>query len=90
MGLRQAFRFSAESETLVEHVLRGLGEVADLDEAGERFLFTGKPGIPPFEFHCVIVQGGLDVDRSGQYFWFLGVFIETLTGVFGAVTVEDA
>ena len=32
MGLRQQFRFSAQSETLVEHFLRGLAEVATLDE----------------------------------------------------------
>lgn len=90
MGLRQTFRFSAQSETLVELALRGLGEVANLDEERERFLFTNKAGVQPFEFHCAIVQGGLDVDRSGEYFWFLGVFIETLTGDFGAVIVEDA
>jgi hypothetical protein len=90
MGLRQTFRFSAQSETLVEQALRRLGEVASLDEERARFLFTNKTGIQPFEFHCVIVQGGIDVNRSGEYFGFLGVFLETLTGDFGAVTVEDA
>lgn len=88
MGLRQTFRFSAQSETLVEEFLRGLGEVADLDEERERFFFTSKAGKPPFHFYCAIVQGGIDVDRSGEYFKFLGVFVEALTGEFGRITVE--
>ncbi|MBP7780189.1 MAG: hypothetical protein KA045_01470 [Burkholderiaceae bacterium] len=90
MGLRQQFRFFAQCETTVEEFLRGLGEVATLDEERERFLFTEASGQLPFEFHCVIVQGGIDVDRSGEYFEFLGVFVEALTGEFGRVTMEDA
>ncbi|RYX80153.1 hypothetical protein EON83_29860 [bacterium] len=90
MGLRQHFRFSAQSETLVEELLRHLGEVAPLDEGRERFLFTNPQEELPFEFHCVIVQGGIDVDRAGEYFKFLGVFVEALTGQFGPLTVEDA
>ena len=90
MGLRQQFRFSAHSETLVEEFLRRLGEVAPLDEEREHFLFSNPPHKPIFTFHCVVVQGGIDVDRAGEYFEFLGVFIEALTGEFGSVTVEDA
>jgi len=89
MGLRQSFRFSAQSETLVEEFLRRLSAVAPLDEERERFLFTNPPDELPFVFHCVIVQGGVNVDRAGEYFKFLGVFIEALTGEFGPVTVED-
>jgi hypothetical protein len=90
MGLRQQFRFSAQSESLVEQFLRSLAEVAALDEVRESFLFTGQANEPPFEFHCIIVQGGIDVARAGEYFKFLGMFIEALTGEFGLVTVEDA
>lgn len=89
MGLHQAFRFWAQSETLVEDFLRGLRESADLDEERERFLFSSKAGEPLFEFECLIVQGGIDVHRSGEYFKFLGVFLEALTGEFGRVSVED-
>ncbi len=90
MGLRQSFRFSAQSESLVEVFLRGLGGVAELDEERERFLFVNPPDRPSFQFHCVIVQGGIEVDRAGEYFEFLGQFIEGLTGEFGPVVVEDA
>jgi hypothetical protein len=90
MGLRQRFRFSAQSESLVEGLLRSLGDVAALDEERESFLFTNRSGEPPFEFHCVIVQGGIEVDRAGEYFKFLGMFVEALTGEFGRVAVEDS
>ncbi|HPT51501.1 MAG TPA: hypothetical protein PKZ22_15165 [Accumulibacter sp.] len=90
MGLRQTFQFAAQSETLVEEFLRELGAVADLDEERESFLFRNKDGEPPFEFHCIIVRGGIDAHRSGEYFKFLGMFIEGLTGEFGSVMVEDA
>lgn len=90
MGLRQQFRFSAQSETSVEDWLRRLGEVASLGEERESFLFSELPNEPPFEFHCVIVEAGIDVNRSGEYFKFLGVFVEALTGEFGQVTIEDA
>jgi hypothetical protein len=90
MELRQTFRFSAQSETLVEEFLRGLGEVADLDEKRERFLFKNKTGELPFQFHCVIVQGGIDAERTGDFFKFLGVFVEALTSAFGTITVGNA
>ena len=90
MGLRQHFKFSAQSETLVKVFLRQLGNIALLDEKRESFSFTGQSTESPFEFHCVIIQGGISVNRSGEYFKFLGIFIEALTGEFGPVTVEDA
>jgi hypothetical protein len=89
MGVRQRFRFSAQSETLVEDFLRDLGAVATLDEELESFLFTGHSHEQSFEFHCVIVQGGLDVHRTGQYFEFLGMFVEGLTCEFGQVLMEE-
>jgi len=46
-------------------------------------------GEPPFQFHCVIVLGGINVNRAGEYFEFLGMFVEALTGEFGKVIVED-
>lgn len=90
MVLRQKFRFSAQSETMVEEFLRGLGQGFTLDEERESFLFSGLSHEQPFEFHCVIVQGGIDVHRAGQYFEFLGMFVEGLTGEFGPVLMEDA
>jgi hypothetical protein len=70
--------------------LRELGKIATLEEIRESFLFAGQSNDTPFEFHCVIVHGGIDVSRTGQYFEFLGIFLEALTGEFGPVVLEDA
>ena len=40
-------------------------------------------------FEIQIVQEGFYIHRSGEYFEFLGFFIEHLTGEFGTVTIED-
>lgn len=75
---------------MVEGFLRGLGRGCSLDEERESFLFSGLSNAQSFEFHCIIVQGGIDVHRAGQYFEFLGMFVEGLTGEFGPVLMEDA
>ena len=85
---RQTFWFSAQSETLVEDCLRSLDSVADLDEERETFLFTSKAGDPAFRCKCVIVQGGIEVDRSGNYFGFLGHFVDALASEFGKIASE--
>jgi hypothetical protein len=84
----QTFWFSAQSETLVEDCLRSLDSVAGLDEERETFLFTSKAGEPAFRCKCVIVQGGIEVDRSGNYFDFLGHLVEALANEFGKITIE--
>ncbi len=85
---RQIFCFSAQSETLVEDCLRSLNSVANLDEERETFLFTSKAGEPAFQCKCVIVQGGIEVDRSGHYFGFLGHFVDALAREFGKIEFE--
>lgn len=85
---RQTFWFSAQSETLVEDCLRSLDSVADLDEERETFLFTSKAGDPAFRCKCVIVQGGIEVEHSGNYFGFLGHLAETLASEFGRIAFE--
>ncbi len=89
MGLRQHFRFIAKSESKVQSFLRGSNSVALVEDRGEFFVFRNRPEDPPFEFDCAIVPGGIESERSGQYFQFLGMFIEAITGEFGPVVVED-
>ncbi|MDI3383466.1 hypothetical protein ACFPPF_14410 [Xenophilus aerolatus] len=89
MGLRQHFRFSSTSPETVLEVLRGLSAVAIFDERGEFVLFSQREGVE-FLFDCELVEDGIASERSGEYFTFLGIFLEALTGAFGPVTVEDA
>jgi len=88
MIARQKFRFYAQSETLLEYVLRGLSQIAALDEERERFSFTNLATQPKFNVDCVIVTGGIDVDSAGDYYAFLGALVETLTTQFGEVLIE--
>lgn len=89
MGLRQSFRFKHESADDVRAFLRGLADVGVLEDRGEFFVFSQLPGEAPFTFDCELVGEGIQSERAGEYFKFLGVFIEALTGTFGAVGVED-
>jgi hypothetical protein len=89
MGLRQQFRFAADSDESIERFLQSLSKTAVLEERNGSFLYMNKSEQPHYTFHCVIVPNGIDSDRAGEYLSFLGLFIEELTGEFGAVTIED-
>ncbi len=89
MGLSQDFRFKYESSSLLQDFLRAqFDNVANVDDRGDFFVFTSKDG-PKFTFDCVIMPFGLRGYRAGEYFTFLGQFIEALTGKFGTVEMED-
>jgi hypothetical protein len=89
MGLHQSFRFKHQSANEVRAFLRELSTVAVLDDRGDFFVFSQLPGQPPFTFDCELVADGLRSERGGEYFAFLGLFVEALTGKFGRLEVED-
>ena len=91
MGLRQTFQFKADSPEVVRCFLRSLAPLASLDErAPEFFVFTHADGEPEFTFDCELTSQGIISERAGEYFGFLGRFVEALTSHFGAVAMEDA
>jgi len=85
----QDFRFSYASPAQVQDFLRSLAGVATVEDRGKFFVFTQHKG-PAFSFDCAIEPFGLRTNRSGEYFLFLGQFVEALTGTFGTVEVEDS
>ena len=89
MGLHQSFRFKRQSPEEVRAFLRELSDVAALDDRGDFFVFSQRPGTEPFTFDCELVADGINSERAGEYFTFLGLFVEALTGKFGRVQVED-
>jgi hypothetical protein len=89
MGLRQTFRFKHASPEAVRAFLLGLSELATTEDRGQFFVFSERPGEEPFTFDCELTSEGIQSDRAGAYFAFLGLFIEALTGTFGRVEVED-
>lgn len=89
MSLSQDFRFRYETRSQLQEFLRTqFDNVANLDDRRELLVFTSKAD-PKFTFDCVIMPFGLRTDRAGDYFTFLGRFIEALTGEFGTIEVED-
>lgn len=88
MGLRQHFRFTSTSQEAVLEVLRGFSEVVKLDERDGFVVFSQRYGAK-FSFDCELVEDGIVSERAGEYFTFLGMFLEGLTGAFSPVTVED-
>ena len=89
MGLRQSFRFRFNAPDEVTTFLRSFAAEYRVDDRGDFFVIEPKDGAA-FLFDCQLVQDGLLCDRSGEYFHFLGIFLEQLTGRFGKVEVEDA
>ena len=89
MGLRQSLRFEHNSREEIRSFFRKLAAVATLDDRNDFFVFSELPGAPPFTFDCELVASGINCERAGEYFPFLGLFIEALTGRFGRIEVED-
>ena len=87
---RKGQRTRGVSRSLEREFLRGMSSIAALEERAESFLvFSQLPGDPEFTFDCELTASGLRSERAGAYFTFFGMFLEALTGQFGAVTVED-
>jgi hypothetical protein len=89
MGLRQSFRFQFQSEDEVRTFLRSFSHSAVITESPDFFVFSQLPGQPKFTFDCELIPDGINSDRAGEYFPFLGEFVETITGCFGQVEIED-
>lgn len=88
MGLRQAFRFHYESPKDVEMFLEGLTDSFSVKKADGLYIISQKEG-KPFEFEALVEDYGLRTDRAGEYFEFVGIFVEKITGQFGSVEIED-
>lgn len=87
--MNQTFLFSHASTDDVVQWLRGFESVASINERPGFFVFEQLQGQASFTFDCEVVEGGLKSKRSGEYFAFLGMFVEALTGQFGAVVIAD-
>jgi len=89
MGLRQSFRFQFQTENDVRTFLRSFSQRVVITESPDFFVFSQLPGQPEFTFDCELVPDGINSDRAGKYFPFLGEFVEAITGRFGQVEIED-
>lgn len=89
MGLRQEFHFKHNSANDVYSFFHSLSDYAVINSNANFFVFSNLKNEPEFTFDCEVIESGIASDRAGNYFNFLGLFIEALTGHFGKVEVED-
>lgn len=85
MGLAQTFHFEFEKEAQLEEFIDDLSQGYDCTRSQTSWVIAGDKMM----FEVFIVEGGFYVHRSGNYFGFLGLFVEKLTGKFGKVVIED-
>jgi hypothetical protein len=92
MPVQQDFRFRYDEPEDVRSFLRTFaGSMARIDErADDFFVFSAPVGLPAFSVDFWLQPWGLRSLRSGNYFEFLGFFLEAITGHFGPLIVEDS
>ncbi|USH01173.1 hypothetical protein K6Q96_09510 [Grimontia kaedaensis] len=88
MGLAQTFEFEYQSTEEIQSFINNLNKTVRLQFEKDLWTVSEFEGCKMM-FEIRIVSKGLYCHRSGDYFSFLGYFLEQLSGVFGAVTIED-
>jgi hypothetical protein len=88
VGLKQNFRFQFERPEDVEAFLEEFSDVYVVDRQ-DRVFSISEPNGTLFKFLASIEDFGLQTDRAGEYFQFVGMLVERLTGKFGKLEIED-
>jgi hypothetical protein len=83
----QIVLFECDSHEDLDSLLRGLVAVATFREETAFYFYSQLPGQPEFQFDCELIEGGLITSREGEYFPFLGYFIDALTRRFGSLEI---
>ena len=88
MGLRQTFKFKYKDIDEVISFIKNFSETYQVENRNGLYIIKNNDS-DNFIFDVFIEPYGLCTERAGEYFEFFGVFVETLTGNFGAVVIED-
>ena len=88
MGLAQNILFEYDNKNEVENFLNDFCKDFLSEKQGDLYIITSD-GNNKFKFEIAIEDNGLYTHRSGQYFEFLGILVEQLTGEFGKIEIED-
>jgi hypothetical protein len=87
MGLSQTISFKYDNKKSLESFIKGFS-VAYLINTDKGF-FIISDDVQSFSFEVHIKPFGLYTHRSGEYFKFLGVLVESLSGEYGLLEIED-
>lgn len=88
MGLSQDFKFKYNSVNEVKAFIQSLSDNFTVQKLEDHYRISSKDKTD-FSIHLSIEPFGIRCDRSGEYFKFVGILIEELTGNFGKITIED-
>lgn len=89
MGLAQKFCFTYKSIAEVDDFINKFSSEFNVSkQENGLYEISQRDGIA-FSFELTPEDYGLYTHRSGEYFYFLGLFLERLTGLFGTIEVED-
>jgi hypothetical protein len=83
----QVILFDCDNDDDLDSLLRGLSSFATFRDGTAFYFYSQLPDQPEFEFDCELIQGGLITSRKGEYFSFLGHFIDALTSRFGTLEI---
>jgi len=83
----QIILFDCDNHEDLDRLLRGLASFATLREGTAFYFYSQLEGEPEFQFDCELITGGLITSRKGEYFPFLGRFIDALTSRFGTLEI---
>ncbi len=89
MGLKQKFIFEYKDSKEVVSFIETFSEKYQIQNKHNDFFIIQNSNNSNFTFDFNIEPYGLSSERTGEYYQFLGLFIELLTGKFGTVEIED-
>ncbi|RNC84755.1 MAG: hypothetical protein ED557_07190 [Balneola sp.] len=85
--MTQYFLFNNASISEKKDFINTVSENFLVSIKNEGFLITNKH--EDFTFFVAIEDYGFYTSRTGNYFYFLGLFIEEATGRFGDIRIKD-
>ena len=88
MGLAQVLITENGDSQKLEEFIDSLSNVVSLKKTETSWIISEFEN-QKFKFEIKLITDGYYTHRSGNYFAFLGFFIEALTANFGRVSVED-
>lgn len=88
MGLKQDFKFKYEDALEVETFIQSFSDNFVVRKFEDHYLIRDKND-SGFNLRLSVEPSGIRCDREGEYFRFVGIFVEEITGKFGELTIED-
>ena len=88
MGLKQSIKFDYVNSDEITEFIQSFSNKYSVTRNKDLFVISSNNDVK-FTVDISIESYGFNTDRSGNYFEFLGRFIEMLTGKYGCIEIDD-